>query len=269
MKDSTKTEGVLEIRVQSIDYGQYKLPMGIDEDRNLYMTYPAIESILNYEPDLARKKLDAKKLKAFLGNGSKLGKIKTRIVNRTHVTELGLSIPKNGVVSVVCFEGFLQLVNWEVFQGNAHACHLAIAGLADSLQSLALSQFGQAIGEAERQRKLKIRQQSKDAFWNLGDAIKSYKDSHSEKSDGYRAFVYPNCQNAINRGLFGKSATEIRDELQVEDLLRDHYGEAALKRLDIIQAASAAIIVNQGTEPLEAIKQVLAMFSFDVMDYKE
>ena len=268
MSNSTKNSEAIEIRVQSIKYGQYALLMGVDESRNLYMTFPAIEAILNYESNLARKKVESKKLQALLGLNSKLGKIKARIVNREYVLDLGLTVPKNGAVSVVGFEGFLQLVNWEVFQGNAHACHLAIAGLADSLQSLALSQFGEAISEEERQKHLEIRQRSKQAFWNLSDATKSYLNAHFEKSDNYRRFIYSNCQNAVNRGLFGKDASTIREELGVADLLRDHYGETALRRLDLVQSLAAASIVHRDIEPLEAVKRALAMYNFEATDYR-
>jgi hypothetical protein len=271
MNNSTKNGYTLEIRVESIKYGQYALPMGIDESSKLYMTYPAIERILDYEPDLARKKVESKKLKALLGDNSKLGKIKAKIINKDHVISLGLTVPKNGMVSIVCFEGFLQLVNWEVFQGNEHACQLALAGLADSLESLALSQFGEAIDEETRQARLELRQRTKEAFWTLGAAIKDYKESHLERSDKFRQFVYSNCQDAINRGLFGKCAAAIRTELGIGDksLLRDHYGMTALRRLDLVQAVAAANIVNQDAEPLSAVKSALAIFNFEVMDYRE
>lgn len=115
----------------------------------------------------------------------------------------------------------------------------------------------------------KIRDASKDAFWTLGDAIKEYKDSHSEKSESYRTFIYSNCQDAINRGLFGKPASKIREELGVTDLLRDHYGQTALKRIELVQAVAAVNIVNQDIEPLDAVKSALAMFNFEAMDYRE
>ena len=127
-----------------------------------------------------------------------------------------------------------------------------------------------AIAQAKLQEQWqKIRDASKEAFWTLGDAIAEYKKAHPEHSDKFRQFVYSNCQDAVNRGLFGKSASQIRIELEAKDLLRDHYGVKALKRLDIIQAASAAIITNQDTDPLEAVKQVLAMFNFEVISYAE
>lgn len=117
----------------------------------------------------------------------------------------------------------------------------------------------------------KIRDASKQAFWSLGDAIAEYKENHAERSDKFRAFVFSNCQDCLNRGLFGKDASTIREELGIKsgELLRDHYGQNALRRIDLIQSLAAASIVHRDTEPLVAVKEALGMYSFDVMDYRE
>ncbi|MCC5619733.1 hypothetical protein LC605_32895 [Nostoc sp. CHAB 5836] len=47
----------INIRLESVQYGSYCLWMGLDAQRNLYMTYPAIEAILNYQENSARKKI--------------------------------------------------------------------------------------------------------------------------------------------------------------------------------------------------------------------
>ncbi len=112
----------------------------------------------------------------------------------------------------------------------------------------------------------KVRSGSKQAFWSLGDAIKSYLTKH-ESSANYQRFIYPNCQDALNRGLFGKAAKTIREELGVSDLLRDHYGEVALRRIDLVQALAAANIVNLDVEPLDSVKNALEVFNFNVVDY--
>ncbi|NEP57897.1 MAG: KilA-N domain-containing protein [Symploca sp. SIO2G7] len=113
----------------------------------------------------------------------------------------------------------------------------------------------------------KLRNALKQAFWSLGDAIKHYVATH-DKSEKYKQFIYSNCQNTLNRRLFGKPAKTIREELEVSNLLRDHYGETALRRLDLVQALAAATIVNQGIEPHDATKQALAIYSFEVADYQ-
>ena len=127
-----------------------------------------------------------------------------------------------------------------------------------------------AIAQAELQKQWqKIRDGSKEAFWALSDAVKDYKNAHPEKSENYRTFVYSNCQDAINRGLFGKAAAAIREELGVSNLLRDHYGQTALKRIELIQSLAAANIIHRNVEPLDAVKSALEMYSFEVIDYKD
>jgi hypothetical protein len=64
----------INIRLESVQYGSYCLWMGLDAQRNLYMTYPAIEAILNYEENLARKKIGSKKLKDLYQEQLKVGK---------------------------------------------------------------------------------------------------------------------------------------------------------------------------------------------------
>lgn len=114
-----------------------------------------------------------------------------------------------------------------------------------------------------------IRDSSKEAFWTLGDAIKSYILKHSERSDKFRLFVFSNCQDCVNRGLFGKDASTIREELGVKDLLRDHYGQVALKRIDLIQSLAAASIVHRDVNPMDAVRSALEMYKFEVINYKE
>ncbi len=112
-----------------------------------------------------------------------------------------------------------------------------------------------------------IRDASKVAFWNLGDATKAYLDSHSNLSENYRRFIYSNCQDTVNRGILGKMANKIRSELEVTDLLRDHYKAEALERIQTVQRIAAIQIVNKGTEPLKAVKDTLEFCGYEVINY--
>lgn len=133
----------------------------------------------------------------------------------------------------------------------------------------ALSEEAAIAQEKLQEQWQKIRNASKEAFRSLCDATKTYSLNHPERSQEYHTFLYCNCQKAVNKGLFGKSAGDIREELGVKDLLRDHYGEVALRRLDLIQSLASASIVHRDIEPLQAIKEALLMYNFDVMDYRE
>ncbi|GIW59554.1 MAG: hypothetical protein KatS3mg087_0620 [Patescibacteria group bacterium] len=257
---------LIEIRIENVKYGNHFLWMGIDSFNNLYMTFPAIENILEYRADSAREKLSSKKLRSFVNKNFQLGKKSAKVANRPS----GFSVPDNGKVSVISFDGFLQLVFWEVSNQNPIAISLVVTGLGDSLRSLALKQFGVAVAEEDRQIWIKDRHASKEAFWELGEAIKQYLEKHPERSSDYRTWVYLNCQDKINRGLFGKSAKKIREELgSVANLLRDNYGSKALKRLDVVQRLACRYITKSDIEPKEAIAKAVDQFSYGIINYQD
>lgn len=113
-----------------------------------------------------------------------------------------------------------------------------------------------------------IRDGSKAAFWNLTDATKLYLEQHPEVSESYRKFVYSNCQDAVNRGILGKMAKKIRSELQVKDLLRDHYKVEALERIKTVQHLAAIQVTNKDIEPFQAVKNTLEFCGYDPIDYQ-
>ena len=139
------------------------------------------------------------------------------------------------------------------------------------LASLALKEFGQGVDEENRQDWLGERHASKEAFREMGNAIDEFIKKHSDKSDNYRKWIYSNCQDAVNRGLFGKAAKKIREELGIGDskLLRDHYGRRALRRLEVIQSLACRYILNSDTEPQDAVKKAVGEFNYGIIDYRE
>jgi hypothetical protein len=133
----------------------------------------------------------------------------------------------------------------------------------------ALNEEAKIIQSQLREQWQSIRNASKEAFWTLGDAIKHYVLKHPERSEKFRIHVFSNCQDCLNRGLFGKDASAIRQELGVKDLLRDHYGSVSLKRIDLIQSLAAASIVHRDVNPLDAVKSALDTFKFEIISYKD
>ncbi|WP_193200870.1 hypothetical protein [Nostoc sp. MG11] len=245
---------IINIRLESVQYGSYCLWMGLDAQRNLYITYPAIEAILNYDENLARTKLASKKLKSLYQEQLKVERFSVRIVNKPE----GFSVPKNGQVAAIAYEGFLQLVNFEVIQHNPIAINLVVAGLGDSLRSLAYSHFGIAISGEQRNQWLSARHDGKMIRRDLTDAIKSYLDRHEECSNNYRTFIYINATDAMYRAVFGIPAK------QMEELLgcsrhesRDYLDSRSLNRINNAEAACVAQIDNRDVEPMQAIKNVV------------
>ncbi len=218
------------------------------------MTYPAIEAILKYRENSAREKLASKKLKVLFGQHYQLVRKSVRIVNKPE----GFKIPDNGKVNATTYEGFLQLVNFEVIQQNPVAINLVVAGLGDSLRSLAYSHFGIAISGEQRNQWLSARHDGKMVRRDLTDAIKSYLDRHDDCSDNYRTFIYINATDAMYKAVFGMTAK------QMEELLgcsrhesRDYLDSRSLNRINSAEAAIVAQIDNRDVEPMQAIKNVV------------
>jgi hypothetical protein len=244
----------INIRLESVQYGSYCLWMGLDAQRNLYMTYPAIEAILNYEENLARKKIGSKKLKDLYQEQLKVGKKSVRIVNKPS----DFSVPKNGQVAAIAYEGFLQLLNFEVIQQNPIAINLVVAGLGDSLKSLAYSHFGIAISTEQRNQWLSARHDGKIVRRDLTDAIKSYLERHEECSDNYRIFIYVNATDTMYRAVFGMTAKQMEELLDCSrHESRDYLDSRSLNRINNAEAAIVAQIDNRDVEPLQAIKNVV------------
>lgn len=252
---------VIEIRLEYIKYGSHSLLMGIDKQERLYMTFPSIESLFEYGKDSFRKKLKSKALKSLLGERLITGKHKAKITNKDII-----GTPN---VNVIDFDLFLAIAQIEG-RTNDNVFRLLVDGFGDSLRSLALEQFGVAVEVEKRQIWLEDRLASKDAFKQLNDSIKTYIDNHPERSKGFRDFAYSNCQNAINRRLFGKDARTVREELgNVSHLLRDHYNQRALRRIEAIQSLANRYIVKSDMEPLEAVKKALDEYSYGVIGYND
>lgn len=154
-------------------------------------------------------------------------------------------------------------------EGNLKAFSILIASTAEAIERRADTVLGVKRTEEERQERFTARQGSIDAFWQLGESIEIYKPKHMDRSDNYRKFLYSNCQDRINRGLFGKPARTIRTELKLPDhvLLRDHYNTLALSRLDKIQELASVQIVKQDLEPQDSVKFALETFDYKVIGY--
>lgn len=151
--------------------------------------------------------------------------------------------------------------------GGAIAIRNSLVGL--SLHQLFCDAFKIRLESEDRQAWLIERQDSKDAFWEIGKAIKAYKERHPELSSDRKQWLYSNVQNNINRGLFGKAAKTIREELGVKNLLRDSYGRKSLRRIDHIQSLAASLIEEEDIDPCLAVQQALDSFKYKSIGYCE
>ena len=145
---------------------------------------------------------------------------------------------------------------------KAQAFRDALVGL--SLVQLFHDAFGLEFAAIDRQNWLKARMESKALFWELTDSIKQY---HLSRGVEPKFYHYSNAMDAINRGLFGKTAKEIRAELGVtEGLTRDNFGDKALRWLTTVQE-TAARYVNEGKEPQQAVTEVMTLLRYERIPY--
>ena len=114
-----------------------------------------------------------------------------------------------------------------------------------------------------------LRKWNKDSFFVIGDEIKAYINIHPELTNDDLAYLYPICQDAINKGLFGKTSKIIKLELGIgkNKLSRDHYGKNALKAIEMIQRLAGAYI-SQNLHPLPAINKAISQYAYKLMSYK-
>jgi hypothetical protein len=94
----------------------------------------------------------------------------------------------------------------------------------------------------------------------LTDSIKDYCFRH-DKSLNYQIFIYPNVSDCLNVALFGKKAKQLCEERQCDrDCLRDTHAEADLKNIDHVEANAMKLIDRRDVEPLEAMRQAIALY---------
>lgn len=225
---------------------------------SLYLSFPAVEIILNYRSNSLREKIASKSLKAFLGRDLISGKISGNIVNKA-----GAGTPK---VALILLKDFTAIATWEAsVNQNIEVAKLLAAGLEDSIRSIAFEQLSIELDVQERQLRLIERMDTKDLFWDITRAIKETCEASGKKPN---AFDYSNPMDAINRGLFGKTAKQIREELGIpkSTLNRDHFGRTALRRITAVQD-SASRRIRRGEKPCLAVNNAIYELAYEVIDY--
>jgi hypothetical protein len=254
-------KNTISVRLEVISYGGWKnLEVAIDvnqvDGKTLYLTFSAVEKILNYPPDSVRKKLASKSLETFLGGGQAFGKISGRIAN------VKGAIAK---VNLIHLDDFLSLATWEaVVNQNIEIGKTLATGLGDSIRSLAYEQLGIDLKQEERHHWIETRNKGKQVRYSLTDAIKWWLENN-EVSDNTRKWIYANCSDAVNLGLFGRKASKLCVDLQVPDKnkLRDALTDKELLWLSEIEHLAARLIIRQGWEPVLAVKEAIDRLVLD------
>ena len=248
----------MQVRLEVVSYGVWNsLEVAIDvnsaDGKTLYLTTPTVETILNYRPNSLRQKLASKSLKSFLGKGYNIGKFSGSIVNKQQV---GTS-----KVSLISLKDFMRIAIWEsVANQNFEIAQILAAGFEDSFRSLAYEQLGVELDLEERQAKLTARLAGIVKRNGYTDAIVHYI-KNNKVSVNYVKFVYPNCSDAINKAILGKTAKQLCVERNCDKHnLRDSHSADILDRIATIEKYAEKLILKLNTEPLEATKESIAFF---------
>ena len=237
------TEKIVD--VNSIDYGIYSVLVGLTESGELLIAQPTIEILMGWDEKSYRKKIASKSLKDFAGEGFHSAKIK-----------LSGTFHYNAATNFVYYEEFLTVVKWQTKLGNMQAIDILVAGFADSFSDFAYKSFGKVLTDKERQDTLKARMLGKVKRVTLTDAIKAYVTRHS-KSPTYEQWIYPNVTDAVNKGVFNRRASKLREDWDTKNP-RDKMTEIELDYVKQVEDLASRLIEQDDIEPVQAIKEALA-----------
>lgn len=240
---------ILKAKVATVKIGSLEIEGLLFEDGTFGVAIPQLERLNLIPPNRSLKQLES-----LLG-----------IAFQSHQKAKTVLHPKAvNTVGLVDLERILRKLDR---QGNSFAQALCDDLVGLSLQQLFSDGFGIVFEAEDRQQWLKERMESKALFWELTQAI---QDSRQSVGKEINFFHYSTPMDAINRGLFGKTAKEIRAELGTPDsaLNRDSYGNKSLRWLTTVQESSA-FRVRRGDKPCDAIKAVIQELGYSVIDFRE
>jgi hypothetical protein len=90
----------------------------------------------------------------------------------------------------------------------------------------------------------------------------------NETSDNKRHWIYINCSDAVNIGLFGRRASKLCVDFKVIDRskLRDYLTTDELRWLSEIEDLASRLIMYQEYEPITAVKEAISRLAILKVD---
>lgn len=155
--------------------------------------------------------------------------------------------------------------------GSYSATELLIDLAGLSLQQAFSDAFGLQFEKDDRQDWLKKRQEGKQVRLDMTDAIDWYKEKHKDTlSENAKHWMYKHCSDALNIGIFGRTAKKLCIDLKVKDRgkLRDAFTADELRWIAQVEELGARLVVYQGMKPLDAVKESLERNIIPVIDRK-
>lgn len=239
---------ILNAKVAPISIGTIEIEGLLFGDGSFGVAIPQLDRLKLVPPNRSLKQLES-----LLGM--------TLQSHRKVKTELN---PKAvNAIDLLDFEKVLRKLDR---QGNEVARLLCDSLIGVMLHQLFCDGFEIVFEADDRQEFLKERMESKALFWELTEAIRDTRLAAHKEINRYH---YSNPMNTINRGLFGKTAKEIRSELQIPDsaLTRDSFGTKSLRRITVVQETSA-LRVRRGESPCDAVINVIHELAYPVIDFR-
>lgn len=165
-------------------------------------------------------------------------------------------------VNTISLIEFEEVIVRLALKGNEAAIQLTLALVGLSLTQLFSDAFGVRFEGEDRQNYLIERMKSKQQRRTLTDAIQDYI-FRNEPSENYCKFIYSNVSDCLNRKVFGKASKDLREEKGIasNELLRDSFTVDELYEIGHIENMAMKLIDRRGVEPLEAMKQALALIA--------
>lgn len=220
-----------------IQYGSFSgLEVLVDPaTRELWVTQPVVEQMLQWRANSAREKLRSKSLKSFSGGGLTLGKsIKGKDISG-----------RTNTFTAIPFDTFLEVVRWQATLKDDAAIALLVAGFADSFSSLVLAQCGIQVSTAERQSVISFYLTKYHEYqdWIRDTHLRMYGEKPNPKY--YQAVAV-----AINQGLFNRYSFDC-------DRLKNATTEE-LREIECFERfAMRRVFKYPSMDPLEVTKAIL------------
>jgi hypothetical protein len=114
----------------------------------------------------------------------------------------------------------------------------------------------------------KDRQIGKGKRLTLTDATKAWiarrKAEGIKFTKAQEGKLFASHSNALNRGVYGRSAQELRDTLGISknDLLRDYFPQDELWAIQTVEDAAAWLVHSKDMNPIEAVNRVIESIEY-------
>lgn len=154
--------------------------------------------------------------------------------------------------------------------GNERAGEILESLVSTTLDIIVNDQFQREYKAFQAQQWTEGRILTKETFWFMGASIEAYYDRHP-RVEKFKGQNYSDAFDALNLGLFGLKAKEIRNILGIgkNKLNRDHFGRQSLKRIEMIQRIAEAQVTHCDMSPPDAVNWAIAKMHYDQIDFSE